>query len=122
MDVENLWRQILAQRAETIRPYFCPDAVIQWPCTNERFTLEEYLRANCEYPGRWDGEVERIDQAGEVLITVAHVFARDQPVSCHVTSFIRLSGGRIASMEEYWADDGPAPLWRQELRLGRPIR
>ena len=27
------------------------------------------IRANCEYPGEWDGEIERIENAGDVVIT-----------------------------------------------------
>ena len=30
--------------------YFCEDARIRWHCTNEEFTVGEYIRANCDYP------------------------------------------------------------------------
>ena len=36
-------------------------------------------------------------------------------------SFYRFDGEKIASLEEYWGDDGPAPGWRLEKKLGRPI-
>lgn len=64
MKLQTFWKAVLAQDADAIREYFAEDAVINWHCTNERFTVEEYLRANCEYPGEWDGEIERIEQAG----------------------------------------------------------
>ncbi len=53
--------------------------MITWPNTNERFSLEEFLRANCEYPGTWDGTVERIEQMGPCIITAVHVWAREAP-------------------------------------------
>ena len=33
----------------------------EFNCTNEHFTIDEYIIANCEYPGEWDGIVERIE-------------------------------------------------------------
>ena len=122
MDVYSFWQAVLAQDEGAMRGYFHPDAQVDWVCTNERFTLEEYLRANCQYPGDWDGEVERVVEQGELVITVTRVWPRDRSASFHVTSFLRLRGDRIARMEEYWADDGPPPRWRQEMGIGRPIR
>lgn len=122
MDVYSFWQAVLAQDEGAMRGYFHPDAQVDWPCTNERFTLEEYLRANCRYPGDWDGEVERVVERGELVITVTRVWPRDRSASFHVTSFLRLRGDRIAQMEEYWADDGPPPRWRREMGIGRPIR
>lgn len=114
---------IAAQDAAAIRGYFRPDAQIFWHATNERFTLDEFLRANCEYPGSWAGEVERAESLGEGrALSVARVWIRDGGPSFHVVSFFELSEGGIVRLNEYWCDDGPAPAWRQALRLGSPIR
>ncbi len=121
MDIYAFWKAILDQNAQEIRKYFHPDARVTWHCTNERFTLEEFLIANCEYPGDWEGTVERVERLRDLIITVTNVRARDQSLSCHVTSFIKIRGDRIASMEEYWADDGPAPRWRLEKHIGTPV-
>lgn len=122
MDVERYWRAALAQNAQEMRPFFREDAVVRWPNTNEQFTVEEFLRANCEYPGSWDGRIERLEQTGSLLITAVHVYSRDKTVSCHVTSFFQIKEDRIAALEEYWGDDGPPPRWRQEMGIGRAIR
>lgn len=90
MDVERYWRAALAQNAQEMRPFFRKDAVVRWPNTNEQFMVEEFLRANCEYPGSWDGQIERLEQTGSLLITAVHVYSRDKTVSCHVTSFFKL--------------------------------
>lgn len=121
MNVHKFWDDVLRQDAEAIRGYFQPDAVISWHCSNERFTVEEFIRANCEYPGDWGGEVERIVDCGEQLVTAAHVYPKDRPASFHVTSFITLRDGLIAALDEYWGDDGPAPDWRQEMGIGKRI-
>ena len=63
-----------------------------------------------------------METIGDLVITVVHVYARDSAVSCHVTSFIRVTGGKIAEMDEYWGDDGPPPQWRLDKQIGTAIR
>lgn len=121
MDVRRFWKAVLAQDADAIRVFFCEDAYVNWHCTNERFTVEEFIRANCEYPGDWDGEVERTEISGDLVITVTRVWPTDRSCSFHVTSFFRLRGERICAADEYWADDGDAPQWRQEMGIGERI-
>ncbi len=122
MDVNQFWGTVLSQDRAALRGYFADDAYINWHCTNEHFTVEEYIKANCDYPGEWDGEVERIERTGNLIITVTRVFPQDKSSSFHVVSFIHINNERIQAMDEYWADDGDAPLWRRELKIGEPIR
>ena len=51
MNIQQFWSDVLAQRADEIREYFHADAFVNWHCSNEHFTVEEFIRANCEYPG-----------------------------------------------------------------------
>ena len=53
-----------------MKGYFRPDACVRWHNTNEQFTVDEFIRANCEYPGKWDGKVERVETKGDTIITV----------------------------------------------------
>ncbi len=122
MDLYSYWEAVLSQNEDAIVSFFHQDALIRWHNTNEQFTVEEFLRANCDYPGSWDGTVERIEQLGDLRITVTHVFSKDGALSFHVTSFLKIEGGKICLLDEYWGDDGPAPQWRQDLNIGRPIR
>lgn len=121
MDINRFWEAVLKQDAAAIRSYFREDAYVNWHCTNEHFTVEEYIRANCEYPGEWDGKVERVHQSGDLMITATHVYTKDGGLSFHVTSFLSLKDDKIAVMDEYWGDDGEAPKWRQEMHIGRAI-
>lgn len=122
MDINRFWRDVLAQDRDAIREYFASDAWVNWHCTNERFTVEEYIQANCDYPGDWDGEIERMERTGDLIVTAVRVFPKDKSASFHVVSFIRVEDEQIRSMDEYWADDGDAPQWRRELKIGKPIR
>ena len=58
------WRAVAAQERDPLRGFFAEGAEVLWPNTNERFAVEEYLRANCEYPGKWNGKIERSRGSG----------------------------------------------------------
>ncbi len=121
MNIREFWKDVLEQNEEKLRGYFHDDAVIRGHCSNELFTLSEYIRANCEYPGEWGGEIERIEETADTIITVVKVYPRDKSDSFHVVSFLKMEDGLIYEMDEYWADDGEAPKWRREMNIGRPI-
>ncbi len=121
MDIHAYWEAVLKQDAELMRTFFYDTAVINWHNTSESFNLEEFITANCTYPGEWDGAVERIEKKDDLIITVTHVFSRDKEQSFHAISFIRVKDDRIVLVDEYWSDDGPAPAWRLEKRIGHLI-
>ena len=120
-DCAGFIQAVLKQDRTEIRSYFADDAVINWHCTNERFTVDEYILANCEYPGDWDGEIETVRQADDLFVVVTKVYPEDRSASFHCVSFIRCRDGKIASLDEYWADDGAPPKWRREMKIGKPI-
>ena len=128
MNIQQFWSDVLAQRADEIREYFHANAYVNWHCSNEHFTVEEFIRANCEYNGYgvsvgdWDGEVEKIVTTDDMIVTATRVYPKDRSASFHVTSFIKLKDDKIVAMDEYWADDCVAPKWRQDMRIGRRIK
>ncbi len=122
MNLHQFWDAVFRQDAAKIRTYFKTDAYVNWHCTNEHFTVEEYIRANCEYPGEWDGMVERIENMGNLTVTAVSVYTKDRSMSFHVVSFMRIENDQICSLDEYWGDDGEAPWWRRDMKIGSPIR
>ena len=121
MDLEALWTAIIEQNAQMLRSLFHQDASIHWHCSNEHFTVEEYIRANCEYPGKWRGNIERVESIGDLTILVGKILSCDTNDSLHVVSFIRVRNNKIISMDEYYGDDGPPPPWRLAKNIGTPI-
>ena len=77
MEIQKFWDAVLRQDTDGIREYFHPDAWVNWHNINEHFTVEEFIRANCEYPGQWDGEVEQIVTTDTHIITATHVYNKD---------------------------------------------
>ena len=122
IEMKEFWKAIVGQKSNEIRSYFKETAIIRWHNTNEEFTLEEFIRANCEYPGKWDCEVERIEEIGDLIITVTKVFSTDSSISVHATSFLRMEDDKISEVDEYWGDDGEAPKWRLDMNIGKRIR
>jgi hypothetical protein len=124
MDINNFiieyWKNIASQNEMELKNFFHENACIRWHNTNEEFNVSEFLRANCDYPGNWSGEVERREQAGNTVITVTRVWTKG--MSFHVTSFFEITEKKIKTLDEYWGDDGTAPQWRKDMNIGRPIR
>lgn len=116
------WQDVAAQRAEELAAYFQPEAVIRWHNTDEQFTVAEFIRANCEYPGLWEGTVERYASLDDGAVTVTRVWNKEKSAAFHVTSFFRIQEGIIAALDEYWGDDGPPPQWRIEKQIGTNIQ
>lgn len=113
---------VVGQRDEPLMAFFHPEAVICWPNTDERFTRAGYVTANCRYPGRWRGTLERAASIAGGLVLAARIESLDGSSSHHVVSFFELESGRIRRLDEYWGADGAPPDWRQKLGLAEPIQ
>lgn len=74
MNIQQFWADVLSQSSERLHSYFHKDAVVRWHCTNELFTAQEFIQANCTYPGQWNGTIERIETCTDLIITVVNVY------------------------------------------------
>lgn len=122
MNIEKYWESTLKQRAEEMRKFFHPKAKIRFHNTNEEFTVDEFIEINCEYPGNWNGMIERIEEIGKIQIIVVQVFDREQNLFFHVTSFMEIEENKIISIDEYWGEDGCPPRWRLDKKIGKKIK
>ena len=114
--IKSFWNDVISQNRDKLPNYFTKNAEVIWHCTNERFNVEQYVRVNCDYPGSWDGEIEKVVETEDGVIVAGHVISKDKTISCHVVSFITLDGDKISRLEEYWGDDGEAPEWRRDIK------
>ena len=116
MNLQAYWQAVASQDEIALARCFHRDARVRWPNTGEEFTAAAFIRINCAYPGAWEGELLRVEQARDTTITLARIWAQDGSQSLHVTSFFRWQDGLIMELEEYFSDDGPVPKWRQALK------
>jgi hypothetical protein len=123
-DFHAFFKAVIRQDAAKLRTYFEPDAHIFWSNTNEEFTVEEYVRANCEYPGQWEGQVERVDEIkgyDQQIVFVAKVW-NVEGYAARVVSFIQFGDTEdelIAMLDENWSDIGEPPEWRKAMGIGK---
>lgn len=117
----SFWDAVARQDRAALRGFFAPSATVRWHCTNECFTVEGYIRANCDYPGAWQGEVERVEPLPCGMLTAARVWT--EGASFHSVSLFRLNReGLITELDEYWGDDGEPPAWRRAMGLSTRIK
>ena len=121
-NIYEFYDAILNQNASEIKKFFNEDAYIDWHNTNERFTVDEFIEVNCTYPDKWGGEVERVEQIGNLIIAVAKVITVFDKSSFYVNSFILLENGKISKLDEYWGDNGEIPQWRIIKNIGVKIK
>ena len=114
----GLLAQAKAKRAKSAGKTHCQACLLLLTDT----TVDEYIIANCEYPGEWDGIVERVEIVNDLIITVVRIYPKDKSTSFHVTSFIQTENDKITAMDEYYADDGIAPQWRLDKHIGTAIK
>jgi len=118
---------VVSQNASELAEFFEPDATIIWPNTDEQFTGAEYVRANCEYPGHWQGVVEKVlavpsPDCSRQLTVISQVTDTDSDNSYRAVSFLYMSpNGLVQTLTEYWGDITPPPRWRQQLNIGKRI-
>ncbi len=117
--IKNYWYSLVSPDAAKLKKYFHIDAKIFWHNTNELFTADEFIRINCAYPGKWSSELKSAEAFNGKVTTVVRVFSDE--ASLHAVSFFEISDGKIKRIDEYWSEDGPAPVWRRQMKIGNPI-
>lgn len=117
----EFWKNIGEQNTKALEAFFWPDAKICWHNTDEQFTVAEFIRATCEYPGRWKCDVEYYLEIEKRVITVTKVYNLTEKTSLYATSFFLINDGKIQRLDEYWGDNGVAPQWRRDLHIGTKI-
>lgn len=113
MKIQSFWNDVHEQRWDKLPKYFHVKAVIVWPNTNEQFNVDSFVLANSEYPGKWDIELYRTEQCGQLLISVVLVKEHNSGQSFYATSFFECEGDLIIKLTEYWGENGEPPEWRR---------
>ncbi|MCL2236035.1 MAG: nuclear transport factor 2 family protein [Defluviitaleaceae bacterium] len=118
-DPEKFVQDVVTQNADALTTHFAHDAVICWHDSNEQFSVGEYVQANCEYPGDWQGKIQRVEKIEGGISMITKIWSEQ---SAHfVSAYIMLKDGKITRLDEYYSDLGEAPQWRKDMKIGKPI-
>ena len=121
MDIEVFLKSVVSQNETEMRKFFHKTATIKWHNTNEKFTLDEYIKVNCEYPDEWESKIEKYEKVGNLVILVALISSKTKNISFYVTSFLKILDDKIIELDEYWGDNGVPPKWRIDMNIGSKI-
>jgi len=122
-DPNKFLQDVVSKKAETIRGYFAEGAVICWHDSNEQFTLDEFIKANCEYPSIWRCEIERIEKFEKGFVVAAQMDHPQDGFYVKYVSFIELnSDEKVQRLDEYFVAIEEIPQWRRDMNVGQPIK
>lgn len=121
MNINKFIDAVISKNREDLLTFFDKNAIIYWHVSNELFTVDEYIKVNCDYPGDYDKEIEIIKETNDGYVVALRVFDLENKKSHHVTSFIHLKDDKIIRLDEYWAEDSDSPGWRKQMHIGKKI-
>ncbi len=122
MNIQAFITAVVTKNESEMRKFLADEVIVRWHNTNEEFTLEEYLQANCAYPGDWVGNVERIIPTDDGCVAIIKILSNDALVQFHQISVVTMQDEKIVALDEYYSEDGVAPQWRLDMNIGNAIQ
>ena len=111
--IQSFIRLFSDQKWDEAKELLHPDFLADWPQYRERMNRDGYIEVNRHYPGKHQLTLIRSHEVGALVIATIWIEA-DTGQKTFVNSFFEIQEGRIAKVEEYWAEPGPAPEWRKQ--------
>lgn len=101
------WQRIDAQAWDSAAELLHPDALAEWPHTDERFDASSLVEVNRNYPGTWRVTVDDIIASGDRATSFVRV--TDGSETYAAASFWTVREGLVVNLVELWADCGQTP-------------
>lgn len=107
------WSAIDRADFEAAVGLMAPDAVVEWPLSNERMVSPAMWQAvNEHYPGRWHTTVTSTVAEKDRVVTVTNI--SDGSITVVAISFFVIEDGLIARVVEYWPEPYAPPAGRAQ--------
>jgi ketosteroid isomerase-like protein len=112
--VKRFWQLFSEQKWDEAKALLASDVVVEWPQSRERMKgPENFVDVNRFYPGNHKIEVIHAHAVDPRIITTVWIVA-DTGQKTFAHSYFDVRDGKIARIEEYWAEPYPAPEWRKK--------
>jgi ketosteroid isomerase-like protein len=103
--VRSLWELFEARRWDDARELLAEDFVTEWPHSGERIRgRDNYIELNRNYPEGWSIRVDRIVDAGDVVVSEITVTQGDD--TFNAAALFEVRDGKLARAREYWVETG----------------
>ena len=116
--VRTLWAHVQARDWAAMRAAFADDAVMDWPCSDERLVgADTIVGVNAAYPEGWTLQVLAVDALADGRVhSLVEVRHGGQRFFAH--SRFTFDGPLVAAAVEHWATAEAPPAWRNAALLG----
>lgn len=105
MNIYDYWTTVQKKDMDALRNCFISNACIRTHNTKEQLTVEEFLDAAGRESMQWEGELERVEEVGSLIIVVSRIHMENGRRSFHAVSFIHFMHEKIASIDRYVGED-----------------
>ncbi len=121
MDIQLFIESVVKKDEVGMRKFLDKDLRVRWHNTNEEFTLEEYIKVNCLYPGNWLSEVKTVIPTNEGWVAITKIYSEDKKVEVYQISIVKIKDNKILELDEYYSENGIPPQWRMDMSIGNKI-
>jgi len=111
--VQSWWNAIDRAEFGAAVNLMAPNAVVDWPLSNERMANPTMWQAvNEHYPGRWHAAVTSTVAENDQVVTVTDI--SDGSITVVAISFFTIEDGLITRLVEYWPEPYAPPAGRAQ--------
>lgn len=117
--VRTLWMHVQARDWAAMRALLADGCTMRWPASRERFLdADAIVRVQAIYPEGWSIEVGEVlaTNDGRVVSTVTVMHGAQTFLARSIFGFD--AAGRIATIDEVWANVEAPPAWRTAQAIG----
>ncbi len=112
--IKQFWHSFNKRDYRGTEKFLDPECEVHLVCTDERFSKDEFIQLNEDYPGRWRTVLRNLFSSNEQVITFTHVFSPDSVEQFYVSSIFSFENCKIIQIEEYWSTVEKPPEWRRK--------
>lgn len=110
--IYKFWEVMASCEFSQLSTLFNDTAIIEWPNTKECFHVDEFIKINQYYPGKWKETILNLHQFDDKIIS--ETLIHNPNISFIAISIFTIKDSKIIYLKEYYSENGEMPLWRKQ--------